>query len=607
MLREDSEMLQESRKFVHRPTIILSALLFCLVTFSQNQQSHQVKIGKYLTIDVSNGEIQWEVEGSPYGWFVVNSEGGGSLYFSGVLTQWLEPEGFIPQWLILTTLMDVLFSFKVDPLIEGMPENFGFVTFGDVWVGVSTVSQQSSARTDGGIREVPSLEVTVVPTESALVAETLEGEIWAHWGDAKVMKGEIVQKELSPSFSHGVELKGATDLDLSAGVNEIDSAGWGDLRVGIVVLSNAKDPDDLSKVIFDPLGVPEVGDNEFVWSSEEPPWLMIPAGAKVVSGFTPDNDMMQWLTEKIDWDVSPPLPSTGLYPRVLPNGYEDKSIFPRYQFHVAPLLEGFLLFDTPEYLPATIGGGFGKRQLVMIFNGQPVHTANIEIFFPATATNHPFFGDMNTGNPPDEGWQFIGNTAVWVVKSPNWFYYYWMVAYFNDFSIRYANSETSFYYNGDQYVHIGNNAYLPYTMRLFRLQGGLITWAETLSIKGIHTFIYAVEHELAHKRHYEIGIYPQTPDNDGDGLSDDWEIAHGLNPTLQDSTGAYRGDPDGDLDCIADIEAYGKLLLKENLWKHDWADTGLQKGPPPFNPMPWRYSSSGTNVSAFNDLLKAIP
>lgn len=156
-------------------------------------------------------------------------------------------------------------------------------------------------------------------------------------------------------------------------------------------------------------------------------------------------------------------------------------------------------------------------------------------------------------------------------------------------------------------MHIGNNAYLPYTMRLFRLQGGLITWAETLSIKGIHTFIYAVEHELAHKRHYEIGIYPQTPDNDGDGLSDDWEIAHGLNPTLQDSTGAYRGDPDGDLDCIADIEAYGKLLLKENLWKHDWADTGLQKGPPPFNPMPWRYSSSGTNVSAFNDLLKAIP
>jgi len=80
-------------------------------------------------------------------------------------------------------------------------------------------------------------------------------------------------------------------------------------------------------------------------------------------------------------------------------------------------------------------------------------------------------------------------------------------------------------------------------------------------------------------------------------------MAHGLDPTLKDTTGAYPDDPDGDLDCIADIEAYRHLLTKRDIWQQDWADTGLQKGPPPFNPVPWRYWSSGTNVSAFNDLL----
>jgi hypothetical protein len=103
---------------------------------------------------------------------------------------------------------------------------------------------------------------------------------------------------------------------------------------------------------------------------------------------------MQWLAEKIDWHVSPSLPSTGLYVRMYPNGYENTFIFPRNRFEDAnyeePRFRYFLIFDMPEFLPATIDGGFGKRQLIMTFNGQPVHAANIEIFFPATATNHPF-------------------------------------------------------------------------------------------------------------------------------------------------------------------------------------------------------------------------
>ncbi|MDW8366229.1 MAG: hypothetical protein RMK49_10330, partial [Abditibacteriales bacterium] len=210
---------------------------------------------------------------------------------------------------------------------------------------------------------------------------------------------------------------------------------------------------------------------------------------------------------------------------------------------------------------------FGRRPLTLQFSGGNVHTANIEVFYPATGYRHP------PGGP--EGWQFIGNTAVWTVPTPNWFYYYWQ-AHGQHSAIRYINSDTSIYYDGDSYVHVGRTAYLPFTMRLFQLQGGLIAYVDTLSLRGIHTFVYMAEHELAHKRHYEIRIYPQTPDPDGDRLGSAWEIANNLDPALKDTTGAYPGDPDGDLDCIADIEAYGRLLTREDLWREDWADTGLQ-------------------------------
>jgi len=383
------------------------------------------------------------------------------------------------------------------------------------------------------------------------------------------------------------------------------SVGSAYAQTGIVVLADI--PQSLNSYYYppiDPLGVPEVGDNEYVFHPITNQ-LIIPVGAQVCAGFTPSDDLLQWLAEKFSWELSPSLPVPNPeYP--LPNGCEGNLIFPQ-TLDIYGIKWRGLVFWTGQYLPAT-NGGFGRRQVVMKFNGNFVHAANVEIFFPATAINHPPLGnDEGSGNPPDEGWQFIGNTAVFVIKSPNWFYYYWMVAYFNDFRIRYANSDTSFYYDGDQYVHIGNTAYQPYTMRCFRLVGGLISFADALSLRGIHTFIYAVEHELAHKRHFEAGIYPQTPDSDGDRLGDAWEIAHGLDPILKDTTGAYPDDPDGDLDCIADIEAYGKLLTQRDLWRQDWADTGLQKGLPPFNPMPWRYWSSGTNISAFNDLLQAIP
>jgi hypothetical protein len=99
-------------------------------------------------------------------------------------------------------------------------------------------------------------------------------------------------------------------------------------------------------------------------------------------------------------------------------------------------------------------------------------------------------------------------------------------------------------------------------MRLFHIENRsnafgiikpLITFADTLTIKGIHTFIYTVEHELAHKRHYETGIYPSTDpltDSDGDRLNDYWEEGNFLDPNTRDTADAYNrfGDPTpGDL------------------------------------------------------------
>lgn len=167
-------------------------------------------------------------------------------------------------------------------------------------------------------------------------------------------------------------------------------------------------------------------------------------------------------------------------------------------------------------------------------------------------------------------------------------------------------------------MYVGNNAYLSYTMRLFRRINGVIQhwWGpnnqdtEALELKGILTFIYTVEHELAHKCQYESGLVSpylsQEEDQDQDCVLDLWERLLGLDPNDTDTTDAYGGDRIGDAQCVADIAAYGRLLEKRELWKKDWADTGLQKGPPPFNPMPWRHFSTGTNVSKYDDLLTTL-
>ncbi len=133
-----------------------------------------------------------------------------------------------------------------------------------------------------------------------------------------------------------------------------------------------------------------------------------------------------------------------------------------------------------------------------------------------------------------------------------------------------------------------------------------------LEVRGIHKFIAILEHELAHRRHAQAGFLVgrfEPGDSDGDGLLDEWERAHCLDPDDPHTTRVTEeyNDPDGDSDVVAEIEAYARLLQQKEKWKEDWADSGLQKGNPP-NPFPWKYLSTGTNQPpAGVALLTAIP
>ncbi len=369
------------------------------------------------------------------------------------------------------------------------------------------------------------------------------------------------------------------------------SVGSAYARTGIVVLSGI--PQSLNPdyyPLIDPLGVPEVGDNEYVFHPILNQ-LIIPAGARICAGFIPSDGLLQWLAEKFSWELSPSLPVPN--PEYsLPNGYEGSLIFPRTLDIYGTQWRG-LVFWTGQYLPAT-NGGFGRRQVIMKFDGNFVHAANVEIFFPATAYNHPFFGDTGTGNPPDEGWQFIGNTAVFVITSPNWFYYYWMAAYFNDFRIRYADSDYSFYYNGDRYVHIGNDVINGH----IEAADGIRRWETYIpeqpynetcpvvayQVYGIDAYVRAVAHELEHKRIYDdyhalieqaaqdgVTLDDPNDDYDGDDLPNFVEEQVGTNPERRSTIGLF--DDDELLANLAEHNVFGDRDA-------DWSDRGLNKGAP---------------------------
>jgi hypothetical protein len=124
-------------------------------------------------------------------------------------------------------------------------------------------------------------------------------------------------------------------------------------------------------------------------------------------------------------------------------------------------------------------------------------------------------------------------------------------------------------------------------------------------------FIALLEHEKSHRKYYTARIsrcdWEPQQDPDSDSLPSWWERMHGLDPRRHDTTGAFRFDPDGDSDAVAEIEAFGALERAKKYWRYDWAQYSMQWGIPP-SPFPWRYVSSGTNISRYDRyLLRSVP
>lgn len=60
---------------------------------------------------------------------------------------------------------------------------------------------------------------------------------------------------------------------------------------------------------------------------------------------------------------------------------------------------------------------------------------------------------------------------------------------------------------------------------------------------------------LSNLQEYQLGTHPLLKDTDGDGLPDDWEINHGLNPL--DSSGVNGADGDSDGDGYTNLQEWG--------------------------------------------------
>lgn len=433
---------------------------------------------------------------------------------------------------------------------------------------------------------------------------------------------KVVFEEANLRKEHIEQLEGGFALSGSAsacGAGSV-SVAFMQVHAGIVV-QNAPHP----------LGVPTIGENEYVWSAGSPAVLTIPASALGYTwGWEPD---LGWIAERAGFSVKPSIESEDTKPsyQVVARGRElvAQSLDGRDD----SLSDG--LVYRRKYLPPH-NSDFGLKRVYFEVDGT-VDYAEVEVFYHANGTNHPPDGGA-------KGFETNGCEPIREITVPNWFYYYWE-AYGSRPDVYYADDLYAAFgfrgltcadYEGDRGCQVSNvRIYIyenvspcreEYTIPLFRLverhlEDGSCSQAprslyitrvdEELYVYGIHRYIATLEHESAHKRHLLNGILcdvsryaPSRIDNDGDGLDDRWEVQHGLHSCSRFS--ADRRYPDAEV--IAYIEGYGKLLAARDYWKQDWSDCGLQKGVPGPH-FPWKYKRGDreANTPFYSDLLTEIP
>jgi len=395
---------------------------------------------------------------------------------------------------------------------------------------------------------------------------------------------------------------------------------------------------------LDPLGFPELGENELVfkegnlgvtletmvsaWFVGEPPTAFLlripnPDGSETILA-----DIVEWYASRLSWRSRIPFSfSNWRYGYDHLGGQRGNIFIWEKGLYFASLL--------PDYDPRSSTNRLGSQVMEMVFRPSQnspsvvVGRARYEVFFPATGTRHPStLTDPYTGQ-----------------RVPNWFYYYWRVVgrpndvfftTYNPYSDIPEADPDGYYDPATNRIFIRNKAenYTEESLLLFQMGVNecnhqlmpMIVYADRLRVRGIQAFLQTLYHERGHQWTYTTyfrscqipnasftiaGLRGRSRDQDGDSLDDEWEALNKLCPYAKDTTGLFSDHPvygalGGDAEVVAEIYAYTHLLQVQNIWRHDWSDKGLQKGNPleRFPSFPWTYDSTGRNTPANSNLLK---
>ena len=354
----------------------------------------------------------------------------------------------------------------------------------------------------------------------------------------------------------------------------------------------------------DPAGHPEQGDgtNQFVYDAAAPKGNLFLPGIISVAGASAD--AANWLVSDpqaaqshVDVKVDLPAESVLTASHLQPSAGQLT-----YQYQLTPggsYTDGMWFLGLPNS-----NSGFGNHLATLTVDGSNAQQAHIQTFF--TGIN---FTGKTVANYPNAA----GNKAFDGSIIPNWYYYYSQVYKPTAAQGGYDQSgqaPSHIDLTSPYTVHIHDDAYGPYTFPIYSLSkpiqtGEFVQPLGTLSVTGIHSYIFTCAHELGHQalsQQVDAGgnpvVYNWSPKDafgnytlplttDGD-VVDAWEQTHHLDDFKEQTTlYTYSNTNDhADDEVIADIQGLGVLFAKLPEWSEDWADAGIQHGRPYFNPHP---------------------